>query len=67
MARPTKDIALQRRHARQVKFNDLELEAWNTLLADMASAAPRANEAQTILWLVEQECRRRGITWPNGG
>lgn len=64
MPRPKKDPTELRGHPRQVKFTDAEDAAYCELVRVVSAGGPRPLDAHLLLWLIAEECRRRGIPWP---
>jgi len=64
VARPTKDPRQRRANPRQVKFTAAEDRSYRELVKAIAADGPTPLDAHLLLWLVEQECGRRGIPWP---
>jgi hypothetical protein len=62
--KPKKSPENRRGHPRQVKFTDAENASFEALAESVAAGGPRHMDAHLLLWLVEQECKRRGISWP---
>jgi hypothetical protein len=64
MPKPKKSDDDRRGRPRQVKFTAGESASFEALARSVAAGGPIPLDAHLLLWLVEQECKRRSIPWP---
>ncbi len=64
MGRPKTPDAARQTRVIAAKVNQAQGDTWDALRKALGSGGPVPREADALRWLIQEECKRRGLRWP---